>query len=235
MKDRPDAILRPQQAAYLARLLPPREALLAEMEVHAERDGIPISDPEIGRVLGILARGVGARRILEIGTAIGYGTLCLARGAIEARVTSIDRDPVMLAAAAGYLERGEVLDRVELVEGEALETLGRMIDPGGSYDLIYLDGDKQSYRRCLDFSLQLLRVGGLVVIDNLLWKGQVADPGAWVEGADADDETQAETLAAFNGYLMMHPQLEAVVLPLGDGLGIAAKTRPLVTDLGGPY
>ncbi len=226
MKDRPDAILRTEQARYLDSLLPPRDPLLAEMERRAAQNDVPISDPEVGRLLTLLARARGARRILEIGTAIGYGTICLARGATEARVVTIDRDPSRLEEARGWLVRAEVLDRVELVEGEALERLATI---DGPFDLVYLDGDKTLYRRCLDHALPKLAVGGLVVADNLLWKGKIADP-------DPDDEDEsARALEAFNGYLMIHPQLDAVVLPLGDGVGLAAKRQPLVTEMGGPF
>src|ERR1044072_1845204 len=114
MKDRADAILRGEQAAYLDRLLPPRDALLAEMEAWSLERGVPSSDPEVGGLLAILARTRGARRILEVGTAIGYGTLCLARGAREARVLTIDPDPERREVARGLLERGGVLDPVEL-------------------------------------------------------------------------------------------------------------------------
>ena len=93
MKDRPDAILRAEQAEYLDSLLPPRDPLRARMEAAASEEEIPIADPELGHLLEILARAAGAERILEIGTAIGYGTLCLARGAPGARITTIDRDP----------------------------------------------------------------------------------------------------------------------------------------------
>ncbi len=223
MKDRADAILRPEQADYLEALLPPSEPLLAEMERIAAERQIPISDPEVGRLLELLARSCGARRVLEIGTAIGYGALCLARGAPEATVVSLDRDPDRQAEARGWLERGGVADRVELLCGEALDLLPGLTGP---FELAYVDADKLHLRRFLDLLLPKLSVGGLVVVDNLLWKGRVA-------GDDMDEETEA--IRAFNGYLMMHPQLRAVVLPLGDGVGLAAKTRPLVTEMGGPF
>lgn len=225
MKDRADAILRPAQAAYLDRLLPPRDALLAEMESYAAERGVPISDPEVGRLLAILARACGARKILEIGTAIGYGTLCLARAAPEALVLSVDPDPERLAVARGFLERGGVLPRVALVEGEALQVLQEV---DGPFDLVYLDALKHEYRRYLDAVLPKMTVGGLLVADNLLWKGRVAEPP---EESDRD----TEALRAFNGYLMMHPQLQAAVLAFGDGLGVAVKTRPTVMEQGGPY
>lgn len=217
-------ILHPEQEGYLDRLLPPRDALLREMEALAAERDVPISDPEVGRLLQTLAVATGARAIVEVGTAIGYGTLCLARGAPEARVISVDKDPERLALARGYLERGGVASRVELLEGPALDRLAAL---SGPIDLAYLDGPKGEYRRTLDLLLPKLRVGGLVVADNLLWGGKVADP------EEDDDDTRA--LRAFNGYLMSHPQLAAVLLPLGDGVGLAAKTKPLITEMGGPF
>lgn len=227
MKDRVGAILREGQERYLERLLPPRDALLQEMEKVSEDEDIPSSDPEVGRMLQILAAGVKARRILEVGTAIGYGTLCLARGAPEARVMSIDADPERLARAREYLTRGEVDDRVELVEGKALEVLP---DLEGPFDLVYLDAIKSEYRHYLDLVLPVLSVGGMVVIDNLLWKGKVAE---LPEDEEEDDTTRA--VRAFNPYFCIHPQLKAMVLPLGDGLGVGTKVQQTVREMGGPF
>jgi caffeoyl-CoA O-methyltransferase len=219
------SILRPEQESYLDRLLPPRDPLLREMEERAAREDVPISDPEVGRLLSILARSVGARRILEIGAAIGYGAVWLARGAPEARIQSVDVNPERLAAAREYLERAGLADRVELIEGKALEVIQRL---DGPFDLVYVDAVKTEYRRYLDLVLPKLRVGGLIVCDNLLWGGEVAAPGE-------EEDRDADALRAFNGYLMMHPQLQAVVLPLGDGVGLATKIKPTIFEMGGPF
>lgn len=227
VKDRPDALLRPVQARYLERLLPARDPLLREMEAYAAERDIPISDPEVGALLEILARGTNAQRVLEVGTAIGYGTLCLARGAPEARVITIDRDHESLAVARRYLARAGVVDRVELLQGSALELLPSLQGP---FDLAYLDADKKDYRRCLDLLLPRLTGGGLVVVDNLLWKGWIAEPP---EGGEEDEATRA--IRAFNGYFSVHPQLRSILLPLGDGVGLATKTKPLISELGGPF
>jgi len=225
MKDRADAILRREQAAYLDRLLPPREALLAEMEAWSAAHDVPSSDPEVGKLLSILARSRGAKRILEVGTAIGYGTLCLARGAPEARILTIDPDPERREQARGFLARAGVLERVELIDGEALQVLPRLEGP---FDLVYVDALKEEYRRYLDLALPKVALGGLIVVDNVLWRGRVAEP-------PAERDRNADAIRAFNGYLMIHPQLEAVVLPLGDGVGLAVKTKLTIMELGGPF
>jgi len=225
MKRRDNAILQPAQEAYLDRLLPPHDALLREMESRAVAEEIPISDAATGRLLAILARAIGARRILELGTAIGYGAILLARAAPEARIVSVDKSPERLAEARAYLARAGVANRVELVEGAALDVLHQLEGP---FDLIYIDAVKTEYRRYLDLTLPKLRVGGLIVCDNLLWGGEVAAP-------TEEDDKDADALRAFNGYLMMHPQLQAVLLPLGDGVGVATKTKPTIMEMGGPY
>jgi len=140
-------------------------------------------------------------------------------------VLSIDTDPERLARARGYLEKAGVMDRVELIEGPALEVLQKLPGP---VDMAYVDAVKTEYRRYLDFLLPRLRVSGLLVFDNLLWKGHVAEP-------PEEDDLEADALRAFNGYLMIHPQLRASLLPLGDGVGVATKTKPLMTEMGGPY
>ena len=229
MKSGTASILQREQESYLDRMLPPRDALLREMEELAHQEDVPITDPEVGRLLSVMARATGARSILEIGTAIGYGTLWLARGAPEARVTTIDISAQQIARARGFLERAGVLGRVELVEGAALEVLHRL---SGPFDLIFIDAVKSEYRRYLDLALPKLRVGGILIFDNLLWGGRVAAPPPEEE---EDDDADTDALRAFNGYLMMHPQLDAVLLPLGDGTGLATKTKPTIMEMGGPF
>ena len=197
------------------------------MERVAAEEHIPISHPELARLLEAVAAIQPAGRVLEIGTAIGYGTLHLARGAAQGRVVSIDADPGQLARASGYLERAGVAGRVELVEGRALDVLSRLDAP---FDLVFIDADKKEYRRCLDLALPLVAVGGRVVVDNLLWHGSIADPAL-----RGDGDANAEAIERFNPYFLIHPQLASVILPLGDGVGLAVKRRPTMRELGGPY
>lgn len=234
MKQGTGRILDAAQERYLERLQPPRDALLREMEAYAAEHDVPIADPEVGRFLEVVTRSLAlagrARRLLEVGTAIGYGTLLLARAAPEGRVVSLDHDPEMLATARGYLERDGVLDRVELVEGDALASIDRL---DGPFDLVWVDATKTEYRHYLDRLLPKVTLGGLMLFDNLLWKGRVADPER--HGEEGEEDEAADALRAFNGYLMIHPQLRAQVLALGDGLGMATKVAPTIMEAGGPF
>ncbi len=222
-----DPILRPRQARYLSALLPPRDPLRVEMEARSREQGVPSSRPELARLLEALAAIAPAGRVLEIGTGIGYGTLHLARGARNGRVTSIDPDRERLETAHGYLARAGVADRVELVAGRALEVLPGL-EPG--FDLVFLDAEKSEYRRCLDLALPLLVVGGRLVVDNLLWHGRIGDPSL-----RPDDDASAAAIEAFNPYFTIHPQLASVILPLGDGVGLGVKRRETILELGGPF
>lgn len=230
MKDRVGAILRPEQERYLERLLPPRDALVAEMEQVAAEEGVPIADPEVARLLAVLARATAgvANRVVEVGCAIGYGTLHLARAAPESRVVTIDRDEAMLRRAEGFLERAGVAGRVDLLHGPARQVLA---DLQGPFDLAWIDAAKAEYRHYLDLLLPQVRVGGMLVFDNLLWKGRVAEPA---EG-NGDEDDAARAIRAFNPYLMIHPQLHAALLPLGDGVGVATKTKTTILEMGGPF
>jgi len=229
MKDRLGAILRPEQERYLESLLPPRDEIVREMEAEAAEEDVPISAPEVGRLLAMQARATAglANRIVEVGCAIGYGALLMARAAPDARVLTIDQDEAMLQRARGWLERAEVADRVDLLHGPARQVLA---DLQGPFDLAYVDAAKEEYRHYLDLLLPQMRLGGVLIFDNLLWKGWIAEPPA---GQEEDAQTRA--LRAFNPYLMIHPQLHSVILPLGDGVGLATKTKTTILEMGGPY
>jgi predicted O-methyltransferase YrrM len=224
---RADPILRPRQARYLDRLRPPSDPLRREMEAAAARDDVPISHPDLARLLEALAATAPAGRMLELGTAIGYGTLALLRGAPAGRAVTIDTDAAMLERARGWLERAGVAERAELVHGAALDVLPNL--PAG-FDLAFVDADKRDYRRCLDLVVERLALGGKVVVDNLLWHGRIADPSLRPE----DDESAA-AIERFNPYFSIHPQLATVVLPVGDGVGLGVKRRPTIREMGGPF
>jgi predicted O-methyltransferase YrrM len=216
MKARLDAIIQREQAEYLDRLHPAGDELLAEMEAYAAGHRVPIADREVARFLEITARSMRARRALEIGMAIGYSVINLLRGmAGDGSVTTIEPSEEMIGLAGGYFERAGVSARVSVERGFALDVLPRLEE---TFDLVYLDAVKEEYSDYLRLSLPLLRGGGVVIADNLLWGGQVAG-----EVRSADQEASTEALRRFNREFVTHPQLLAQVLPVGDGLGYAVK------------
>ncbi|HEV8203693.1 MAG TPA: O-methyltransferase [Pyrinomonadaceae bacterium] len=212
MKAKLDAIIQQGQAEYLDGLLTQKDPLLAEMEAYAAEHRVPIADREVSRFIEITARITGARKALEIGMAIGYSVVHLARGMGEqGRVVTIDPSDEMINAATGYLKRAGLLDRVEIKRGKALEVMPHLDE---TFDLLFIDAVKEEYSRYLDLGLPRLRTGGVVIVDNLLWGGLVAS---------GDTESSTVALREFNPYFMNHPQLLAEVLPVGDGLGYAVK------------
>jgi predicted O-methyltransferase YrrM len=218
MKARLDAIVRPEQAEYLERLLPANAGLLAEMEAYAAEHRVPIADREVARFLEITARSIRARRVLEIGMAIGYSVIHLARGLAEGgELVTIEPSEEMIARSGEYVARAGLSERVRVERGFALEVLPRLA--GETFDLVFLDAMKEEYAQYLELSLPMLREGGVVVVDNLLWGGQVAGE---IRSPDQTASTQA--LREFNQIFIRHPQLLSVILPVGDGLGYAVKT-----------
>lgn len=212
MKARIDAILQKEQASYLDSLITQDDPLLAEMEQYAAEHRVPIADREVARFIEITARATGARKALEIGMAIGYSVVHLARGMGEgSTVVTIEPSDEMIQAATGYLDRAGLTDRVEIKKGKALEVIPQLTE---TFDLLFVDALKEEYARYLDLGLQRLRVGGVVIVDNLLWGGKVAT-------GDEDESTVA--LREFNDYFMVHLNLRAVVLSFGDGVGYAVK------------
>lgn len=216
MKASPDAIIHADQARYLDKLLPHSDPLLAEMEEYAATHRVPIADREVALFLEITARAINARRVLEIGMAIGYSVVFLARGMnTEGLVVTIEPDDAMISASEDFLTRAGVRDCVRIEKGKALDVMPKLDE---KFDLVFIDALKEEYVDYLDLALPRLRSGGVVIVDNLLWGGQVAG-----EIRSADQEESTKALRAFNQYFVKHPQLRAEVLSVGDGLGYGVK------------
>lgn len=212
MKARIDAILQLEQAEYLDQLHPQSDRILTEMEAYAAKHNVPIADREVAAFIEITARSCGARKALEIGMAIGYSVVHLARGmGAGSLVVTIEPSDEMINAASGYFARAGVEERVRIERGKALEVMPHLNE---AFDLLFIDAVKEEYKQYLDLGLPRLRGGGVVIVDNLLWGGKVAGD---------DTATSTVALREFNKYFVNHPQLRAVVLPVGDGLGYAVK------------
>lgn len=211
-------IVNPEIERYLYDLLPARDEVLAEMEARAERERIPIVGPLVGRFFQQLAMISGAKRVMELGSAIGYSTIWWARGVGEGgRVWWTDGSADRASEAKGYLGRAAVADRVELLVGDAVEKMGTV---PGEFDVVFCDIDKHGYPAALQAALPRLKKGGLFVCDNTLWSGRVlTEPKA----ERAPDDRNTVGVRELNRLSFDDAKLFSVLLPLRDGVTVAVK------------
>jgi predicted O-methyltransferase YrrM len=204
--------------AYLERLRPERDELFAEMEAFAQVEAIPIVEWETGRLLATLVAALQPRRVLEVGTAIGYSTLHMAREMPDdGRIVTLERDPGRMAEARAFWARDDAAAHIDLVEGDALETLAGL---DGPFDLVFLDATKTELGGYLSMLDPLVAPRCLLVVDNLLMSGEAALP------EHADTAWSAEALRAARQAareLMASPAWLFSVLAVGDGVGLGTR------------
>jgi predicted O-methyltransferase YrrM len=194
--------------------------VLQELRVETARmpnAGMQIS-PEQGRFMGFLVECLGARRCLEVGTFTGYSALAVALSLpAEGRLIACDLNEEWTAIARRYWARAGVTDKIELRLGPGLETLDRLLadGQGGSFDFAFIDADKEAYSQYYERCLSLLRRGGVVAIDNALWRGDVALP------SKLDRDTVA--IRELNARVVADPRVTASLVPIGDGLLFARR------------
>ena len=195
-----------------------------QARLRAETAGLPEGGmqiaPEQGQLMALLIELCGARRVLEIGCFTGYGTLAMALALPpDGRVLTLDVNPDWVELGRRAWRDAGVEAKIEVRFGLALTSLDQLIDAGraGSFDLIFIDADKKSYDAYYERSLILARPGGLILIDNMLWGGLVADP--------ANTDRQTEVLRALNAKLRDDERISLALVPIGDGLALARK-RP---------
>lgn len=216
MSDRPikSLGLSPELHAYLVDHGTPPDAILAELaRVTRERIGdlaIMQIPPEEGALLTFLARLVGARRAIELGTFTGYSALCIARGlAPDGKLLCCDVSREWTDVGRPFWRRAGVEDRIDLRLAPALETLASL-PADRSWDMAFLDAVKTEYWSYLEMLHGLIRPGGLVVVDNVLWSGAVIDA--------ADQETSTRAIRDFNDRVACDERFDRVMLGVGDGL-----------------
>jgi len=174
--------------------------------------------PEQGGFMHLLAKLVGARRILELGCFTGYSAISMASALpVGGKLITLDVNPETTAIAKRYFDKAGLADRIELRLGPGLESMAQLLEEfgPGSFDMMFIDADKGNMSNYYERGLQLLRTGGLVVADNVLWSGDVTDPA----------KTDADTVAirAFNDKVAADERVDRVMLNVADGLFLARK------------
>jgi len=187
---------------YLDALHPEQNPLLLEMQQHGRKDGVPIVTREAGRFLSVMVHMMQANRILEIGTAYGYSTLWMALAQPPmGKIWTIDPDSERTEIALSYFRRAGEDDHITIFNQPALELLENFQQR--NLDIVFIDADRAHYRAYLDLVIPMLKLSGIVVIDDCLVGGP-------------DD---------FNEYFLSHPDLDATILPIGNGTGIGARIQ----------
>ncbi len=202
----------PEVEDYLYAMLPPRDEVLSEMEDYASKNNVAIVGPAVARVLYQLAAISGAKKIFEMGSAIGYSTIWWARAVGQSgRVVYTDGDPKRAEKARRYFDRAGVSQRIKVRVGDALEFLSEEKE---TYDIIFNDVDKIDYPRVFRLALPRLKSGGLFITDNVLWSGRVTKP-------NPDATTKA--ILEFNKLIGESPELFTTILPIRDGVSVCVK------------
>ncbi len=198
---------------YLYDILPERDSVLAEMEEQARKRNIPIVGPAVARVFYQYARLINAKKIFEMGSAIGYSTIWWARAVGDGgEVFYTDGDKKNAAEARKYFQRAGVEDRIRVEVGDALELLSEQKQ---EFDIIFNDVDKEDYPRVLHLVSGRLRRGGLFITDNVLWSGRVVQ--------DKPDLATTRAIQEFNQRLYAMPEFFTTILPLRDGVSVSVK------------
>jgi caffeoyl-CoA O-methyltransferase len=211
--------LDPAVASYaVAHSTPPDELQRRLISETAERlgraSGMQIS-PDEGVLLGLLARLIGARRIIEVGTFTGYSSLCFARALPDdGRLICCDVSEEWTAIARRYWDEAGVADKIDLRIGPAIDTL-RALPATADVDLAFIDADKSNYAAYFGELVPRVRAGGLILTDNTLWSGRVVDP----DRSDAD----TAAIADYNEALLRDERVEVVLLTIRDGVTVARK------------
>lgn len=202
---------------YLEEAHPSQADLLLELEQHGRKDGVPVVSRETGRLLSVLVHAMQANRILEIGTAYGYSTLwmALAQPSIG-KIWTIDTDSARTDVALSYFRRAGEDDYITIYNQDAGELLPSF--PHRNLDIVFLDAEHDHYREYLDLVLPMLKLSGILVIDDCLLGNRLNDPAY-------ENDKDVAVMRDFNQYFLNHPDLDATILPLGSGTGIGSRIR----------
>lgn len=215
-----NAIVTPYVTSYIREKTVQSDSLLLDIERYAAENSVPIAEPETARLLSVLTKLMRPKKILEVGCAVGYSSIIMARGlAGGGSMITLEYDTEMIKTARANIQAAGLGDTVSVVEADARDYLW-YIEGDESFDMIFLDGPKAHYIYMLDDCVRLLRKGGLLISDNVLFKGMTADDGHFARRK----VTIINRLRDYITALMEHPQLESSILSQGDGVTLSVKT-----------
>lgn len=209
-------IFYPSQEAYISSFRKESDDLLKEMEEFAKVHNVPILSWQSADFIEQLVLLIEPKRVLEIGTAIAYTSIRIARNLKKkSAVHTIEMSDDNINSAKEFIEKSGEGEKIKLIEGDALSVMPRLKK---KYDLIFLDADKEDYKRLFDYSMVLLKRGGVMVIDNLLWHGFAAS-----KKVPSKYKVSTNHIREFNKIFLDQPNLKSTILAVGDGIGLGVK------------
>lgn len=203
---------------YLEELIPQRPKILAEMEHFAKENGVPIMELVGIEAMLQLLRIQMPKTILEVGTAIGYSALRMAYALPSCKIVTIERDIERYELAEQYIQKADKSSQITIIKGDALDC-EPMVKEHGPFDVIFIDAAKGQYQRFFEMYSPYIAEGGLIITDNVLFKGLVYE--AEIENKRV--RSLVKKINDFNSWLMNHPDYYTVILPIGDGVAISRK------------
>lgn len=212
-----DNINYPHIVEYLNKTLAESQGILKELEDYAKEFTVPIIQKEVRCFLGTLLKYKAPKNILELGTAIGYSSIFFS-GYIQSggKITTLEREDDYYAIATENIKKAGKEDIISVIKGDAFETVKTLTD---TYDMIFMDANKSMYKYYTDTLLPRLNKGGIIVCDNILYKGMVSSD----ELAPRKQNTIILNLREFLDYISHHPGLETSIIPIGDGVSVSVK------------
>lgn len=204
------------QVKYLQRLRSPSDFLILEIEEFAASHRVPILDWKSAELLEQMIQISKPKNVLEIGTAVAYSSIRIARQLRRSGVLdTIEKSKPNIKLAKDFIKRAKLEERIKILEGDALKIMPS-IDK--VYDFIFLDADKQDYEKLFLFSLMLLKKGGIIFVDNLLWHGYAA-----AKSVPESYKSSTKIIREFNKIFLNSTAIKSAILPVGDGIGIGIK------------
>ena len=216
-------VVKEDVVRYMRNQQKPNEGYLAELADFAHRENIPIIQHEVVAYFRFLMQTLQPKNILEIGTAIGFSTLLMAENAPSAKITTLDRNPEMIAFAKDNFAKYDTRHQITLVEGDAVDTLSSI---EGEFDFVFMDSAKSKYIVFLPEVLEHLKVGGVVVFDDVFQGGDIVKP---IEEVRRGQRTIYRGLQRLFDATLDNPDLTATLVPLSDGLLMIRKNAEDVT------
>jgi len=206
------------QLRYLDGFRNEENNLILEMETFAVENQIPILDRHAAAFLELQIKMCRPKRVLEIGTAIGYSSIRIARNLSNKSILhTIEKSEDSIKLAAENINKSGLTDKIVLFKGNALELMPNI---SKKYDFVFLDADKEDYKRLFDYSLMLLKKKGILFVDNLLWHGYAA-----AARVPKKYKTSTKMVREFNKVFMSQKNLHATIVTIGDGIGLAVKSK----------